>query len=482
MLDTPFRSAMALARDIKAQRITSRALLELFLARIDRHNPALNAVITQQREHARALADAADAALARDATLGPLHGVPITVKESYNIAGLPTTWGVVAMRNNIASSNALSVQRLIDAGAIVLGKTNVPEMLADFQSYNEIYGTTNNPWDLGRTPGGSSGGSAAALAAGFSALEMGSDIGGSIRNPAHFCGVFGHKPTWNLVPAHGHSLADVRVPTDIAAVGPLARSAGDLELAMRLIAAPDELDRAGVSYRLAPLSKPVGALRIAVWHTDPLCPSSADVAARVEAVASALAKAGAHVDANARPDFTAQETHNTMQNLLGAAMAARTPAADFADLVARADNLAPNDASPGAVTLRAQTMRVRDWAANNDARARLRWAWHAFFKDYDFLITPIMPTSAFPHDHRNFGARSINIDGKEFPYFTQLFWAGLAGLSYLPATIIPTGTDAKGLPIGVQIVGPAWGDLQTIQLAQHLERMGFAFAPPPEFA
>ena len=225
MQNTPFRSATDLAQDIKAGRLTSRALLDTYLSRVDRYNPGLNAIIVQQREQALARADAADAALARGEDWGPLHGLPMTVKESFDITGLPTTWGIPAMRNNTAQRNALCVQRLIDAGAIVFGKTNVPIELADFQTYNDIYGTTNNPWDVSRAPGGSSGGAAAALAAGLTALEMGSDIGGSIRNPAHFCGLFGHKPSWNLVPDRGHSLFDSRTPTDIAVVGPLARSA-----------------------------------------------------------------------------------------------------------------------------------------------------------------------------------------------------------------------------------------------------------------
>ncbi len=481
MHDMPFRSATTLVRDIRSGRIKSRQLLELYLARIDKYNPALNAVIVQQREHALARADQADAALAKGDDWGPLHGLPITVKESFDIAGLPTTWGIPAMRNNQAQRNALCVQRLIDAGAIVFGKTNVPIELGDFQAYNDIYGTTNNPWDISRTPGGSSGGSAAALAAGLTGLEMGSDIGGSIRNPAHFCGVFGHKPTWNLVPQRGHSLFDSRTPTDIAVVGPMARSASDLELALRLMAEPDELDQAGVSYQLVPLSKPVSALRVAVWHSDPVCPASADVQARVEAVAQALAREGAQVDAKARPALTGARSHSVFHKLLMAAISAGVQQPAFDALIARAGQLTDGDASDSATVVRAQTMRVRDWLHLNEARAKLRWAWHDFFKDHDFMITPIMPTSAFAHDHRSFGERTIDIDGQPHPYFSQSFWAGLAGIAMLPATIIPTGPDANGLPIGVQIIGPKWGDLKTIQLAQHLERLGFAFQAPGNF-
>ena len=478
MHNIPFQSATQLTHAIKAGQIQSRELLDTYLARVDQYNPAINAVIVQQRDIALARADAADAALSRGEVWGPLHGLPVTVKESFNITGLPTTWGIPAMRNNKAQRNAVCIQRLIDAGAIVFGKTNVPIELADFQTYNDIHGTTNNPWDLKCSPGGSSGGAAAALAAGLTGLEMGSDIGGSIRNPAHFCGVFGHKPSWNLVPVRGHSVFDSRTTTDIAVAGPLARSAVDLELALSLIAEPDELDAAGIRFELKPLGKPLSALRVAVWHNDAMCPASADVQARVEAVAQALARQGAHVDAKARPALTGARSHAVFHKLLMAAISATVQQPAFDALITRAAQLPDSDTGEAATVVRAQTMRVRDWLHLNEARAKLRWAWHDFFKDYDFMITPIMPTSAFAHDHRPFGERCIDVDGHLHPYFNQSFWAGLAGIAMLPATVIPTGPDSKGLPIGVQIIGPMFGDLKTIQLAQHLEKLGFAFQAP----
>jgi amidase len=481
MSDMPFRSAIDLVRNIKSLRISAREVLELYLSRVDQFNPAINAIVVQQREQARARADLADAALARGENWGPLHGLPMTVKESYNLKGLPTTWGIPAMLGNIAAADALTVQRLTAAGAIVFGKTNVPIDLGDFQSYNEIYGTTNNPWNHLRTPGGSSGGAAAALAAGLTGLEMGSDIGGSIRNPAHFCGVFGHKPSWDLVPSRGHSLGDTRTPVDIAVVGPMARSAGDLELAMRLVAGPDDTDTAGGSGTLLNLVKPVSSLRIGVWHTDPICPPSVDVQGRVEAVALALSKAGAFVDETVRPAFTAEHSYSVFRGLLRAAMTSRLPQPDFDKLMARAQALAPDDQSARAQMLRDQTISVHGWTSLNEARAKLRWAWHEFFQDFDFMITPIMPTSAFAHDHGNFGGRTVAVDGVAQPYFNQMFWAGLAGVALLPATVIPTGPDSQGLPIGVQIIGPMFGDLKTIQLAQFLERQGFAFQAPPAY-
>ena len=479
MLPLHFQSATQIARQIADGSLGAREALEHFLDRVDRLNPSINAVILQDRPAARARADAADAARASGQALGPLHGVPMTVKESYDLAGHPSTWGIPALRDNIAGADALAVQRLAAAGANVFGKTNVPIRLADFQSYNEVYGTTDNPWRQGRTPGGSSGGSAAALAAGLTGLEIGSDIGGSIRNPAHYCGVFGHKGSWDLMPMRGHALGGVLTPTDISVIGPLARSAQDLETAVRLMAPPDAMQARGFKLDLPGLDSPTSALRIAVWHDDAMCPVSAAVRGRVDAVAAALAGQGARVDDAARPGFSAEQSHHTYMALLHSAMSARVPDAEFSAMVAKADALAPADRSPAAMVLRAQTMRARDWQRLNEARTQIRWAWQRFFEQVDFVIAPIMSTTAFAHDHAPFGQRSIDVDGSAQPYFNQIFWAGLAGVAYLPATVIPGGCGPDGLPIGVQIIGPAHGDLRTIQLAQRLEAMGFAFTPPP---
>lgn len=476
-----FRGAAVLARDLREGRVGARELLEHFLERIDRHNARINAVIFQDREGARRRADAADAARERGQLLGPLHGLPMTIKESYHWVGSPTTWGIPALRENVSTEDALAVQRLAAAGANVFGKTNVPIRLADFQSYNDLYGTTGNPWDPTRTPGGSSGGSAATLAAGLSGFDIGSDIGGSIRNPAHYCGVFGHKPTWNLLPPRGHALGGVLSPTDIAVIGPLGRSADDLALGLQLMAGPDELESAALRVQLPALDKPTKALRIAVWASDPMCPTSAAVAARLDAVVAALAAEGATIDTRARPAFDALHSHQVFSGLLLSAMAARASDAEFEGWIAEARALDPKDDSERAWTLRFQTLRTRDWARLNEARTQLRWAWHRFFGEWDFVLTPMMPTTAFAHDHRPTGERRIAIDGTEHPYFAQTFWAGLAGVAYLPATVIPAGNAADGLPVGVQIIGPAYGDARTIALAQRLQALGFAFVPPPGF-
>src|SRR6266508_3448463 len=249
MVDLPFRPAKQLAALVRKRKVGCLELLDTYLARVEKYNSRLNAIIAMNLEAARRRARAADRALARKEVWGPLHGVPMTIKESYDVVGMPTTWGAPELKDNYPKRNALAVDRLLQAGVVLFGKTNVPLYLADWQSFNSIYGTTNNPWDLSRVPGGSSGGAAAALAAGLTGIEAGSDIGSSIRNPAHYCGVFGHKPTYGICPPRGHALPGRVAASDISVIGPLARSADDLALALAAMAGPDDIDGAG--YRLA---------------------------------------------------------------------------------------------------------------------------------------------------------------------------------------------------------------------------------------
>ena len=483
MSEITFLSATELAAKIRSREIGCEELLRHYLERVDRYNDGINAIVVDLREQALAAARAADRALAAGDEVGPLHGVPMTVKESYNLAGAPTTWGNPEWRDNVVEEDAESVKKLKAAGAVVFGKTNVPLLLADFQSYNDVYGTTNNPYNLKRGPGGSSGGSAAALAAGLVALETGSDIGGSIRNPAHFCGLFGHKPTWNLLWMRGHAPpGDMRSTPDISAIGPLARSAVDLEAAVMAMAGPDPISARGYRLDLPTLAgRSLKDLKVAVWSDDPLAPVEAEVRQRVERVAAAFRDGGTLVDFEARPDFSPDLSHRTYQNLLWATMAARMPEADYERLRQQAAALPADDDSPGARTVRAQVSSFKMWKQNDERRAHLRWKWHEFFNDYDLLLTPIMATAAFAHDHRSFGERTIQINGQQRPYFEQLFWAGLTCGVYLPSTVIPTGLNDEGLPIGVQIAGPEYGDLLTIGAAKLLEGAGFRFTPPPGY-
>ena len=480
MSETAFVSATELARRIRTKEVGCVELLNFYFDRVDRFNPALNALIVQMRDDALERAKAADAALARGERWGPLHGVPMTVKESYDVAGTPTTWGAPQLKGNIAAADALSITRLKDAGVVIFGKTNVPLMLSDFQSYNEVYGTTNNPWDVERGPGGSSGGSAAALAAGLTGIETGSDIGGSIRNPAHFCGVFGHKPTWNLLPPRGHAMPGILSPSDISVIGPLARSAEDLETAVRVMAGPDEIASRGMTLALPELAKAPGELKVAVWRDDVMAPVDAAVSASVDAVAKALEALGASVDYDARP-VESEHAHTVYQCLLQATMSARLPEDRYRAIQRQVNELPADDQSLAATIQRSQVARFRDWTENNEKRTHLRWRWHQFFKRFDIVLAPVMATPAFPHDHRPFGERTVTVNGKQVPYFDQVFWAGLASVAYLPATVVPAGPAESGLPVGVQIIGPEYADLATIGVAQLLEREGFGFKAPPGF-
>ena len=481
MPELAFETATNLARMVREKEISSVELLEYYFKRVDDFNERLNAVIWQIRDEALEAAKQADAQIAAGDTLGPLHGVPMTIKESYNVAGTPTTWGIPEFKDNIAAEDALSVERLRQAGAVIFGKTNVPLRLSDFQSYNEIYGTSNNPYDVTRVPGGSSGGSAASLAAGLTGIDSGSDIGGSIRNPAHFCGVFGHKPTWNLLPPLGHALPGVLAPSDLSVIGPLGRGAKDVEIATRIMAGPNQIESRGLKVDLPELEKNLGDLKVAVWRDDDMAPVDSSVSARVDQLAETLKSEGAEVNFDARPDFTGRHSHFTYQALLSATMACRVPEDVFQRNLANEAALDPEDDSLGAVITRSQVARFRDWSANNNERTRIRWLWHEFFKDYDIVLMPIMASSAFPHDHRPFYERTITVNGAPQEYFLQVFWAGIPTIAYLPSTIVPTGLDDSGLPIGVQIVGPEYGDLITTGVAGLLEQAGYTFTPPPGY-
>lgn len=472
-----FASATAMLRALRRREVGALELLEAQLARVEQWNGKLNAIVWSDVERARAAARALDAR--PPSAAAPLFGLPMTVKESFDLAGAPSTWGMPELRDNVARTDSVVVERLRAAGALVFGKTNVPFALGDIQSYNAIYGGTGNPWDPARTPGGSSGGSAAALASGMTALEVGSDIGGSIRYPAHYCGLFGHKPTYGLVPVRGHAPPGGLAEPDIAVVGPLARSAADLDLALDVLAKPDLL-HGGLRVEL-PRFRGTKHLRVALWPNDAVAPVSRTVEQRVRAVGEALGELGAQVDEKARPAFESAEARRVFGALLQGFLAATFPAPFYEALKQRAAALDPADRSDGAEILRAQTMSHRDWIGFHEARERLRWAWHRFFGDWDLVVMPIAATSAFPRDEGPMEARRIDVDGEAQGHYQQLFWAGIPGVAQLPATVVPTGLDAEGLPIGVQLVGPAYGDRTTIGAAAALEAAGFAFRPPPGF-
>ncbi len=475
MADLAFRSAKHLAAQIRKRKLGCVELLDHYIARIERLDPSLNAVVVRDFEAARRRAKALDR---MKAPVGPLHGVPMTVKESFDVAGLPTTWGVPAL-HRIPTLDALAVERLRHAGAVVLGKTNVPPMLEDWQASNPIHGTTSNPWDLARSPGGSSGGSAAALAAGLTGLELGSDIGGSIRQPAHACGVFGHKPSHALVPLYGHApVADGQGQVDIACIGPMARSAADLALALEILAGPDALD----SITAAPLPKgpksPKG-LRVAIWAEDEATRTDPEITRAVLAAGAALAKAGAVVSTTARPAIDQRQAFRTYLRLLGAVTLSRLPPEAEARMAAHVAGLKPEDQGADAELLRAFGMSHGDWLTLNDQRTRMRRLWGAFFREWDVLICPAFAVPAQKHmPGLEPWEKFAEIDGVREPWDELLFWPGVIGAMLLPATAAPIGRSAAGLPIGCQIVGPMHADRRTIAVAGMLEDLLGGFRAP----
>ncbi len=481
MID-PFATTIELAAAIRNRQASSLELTDLYIDRVERLDGDINAVVVHDFERAREAAKAADAALARGDQVGPLHGVPMTIKEAYDIEGLPTTWGIPEFRDNVATSDADSVRRLKAAGAVFFGKTNVPLNLGDFQSFNDIYGTTSNPWDLSRTPGGSSGGSAAALAAGLTGLEAGSDIGGSIRNPAHFCGIYGHKPTWGIVCDEGHALPGVVAPADIAVVGPMARSAEDLALCLEVVAGAGRTDRAGWQLNLPPAGKhDLRDFRVAILPNHDRAPVATEIADRVAQLGDRLARLGATVSDSAMPDIDIEASFEAYQSLLWGMMAAGLSEEEKEGLrQARAANLV-DDSIPGAL-VRFGVQEHGEWLLFNNRRFQLRRAWQAFFRDWDILLCPQMATDAFPHDHGEYLNRRIEVDNESQDYFQQVFWSGLVTVAHLPSTVFPTGPSRGGLPIGVQAVSGEFNDYQTIEFARLMAEQLGGFTPPPDFA
>ena len=481
--DPAYRTAGDLLNGLANRQLSSRELVDAAIARIEVLDGKINAVVVRDFDRARTAAADADAALARREHR-PLLGLPMTVKEQFGIAGLPTTWGDPKFKDWRAEVDALAVQRLKAAGAIIVGKTNVPLMLQDWQSYNEVYGTTNNPWDLGRSPGGSSGGSAAALAAGFVPLEFGSDIGGSLRAPAHFCGVFSHKPSLDLVPQRGSGppqTAAIPVRGDLAVIGPIARSAADLALELSVVAGPDELTE-GIGYKLAlppPRHERLADFRVLVIDAHPLCPTAASITTALNALADRLGRLGCKIVRQSPKLPNLEQTGRIYRQLLSAFFSADLPLEVRERVEAAAKVLASDDQSLAASGVRGLTMSHQDWIRASRLRGGLRAQWLALFQEVDVVLCPPMPTAAFPHDHSPRQSRQLDIDGKNVPYFDQSVWAGIAILNGLPATTAPIGRTEDGLPIGAQIIGHYLEDRTTIAFAGLVEREFGGFNPPP---
>jgi amidase len=456
MSDLCMLPAHELGRRLVDGELSSVELLEAVLARIEQHNPALNAVVSLDERKARKAAERADTALRRGEVRGPLTGVPLTLKDGWDVAGMRTTVGTT-MLDRVARTDSTVAARLKFSGAIVIGHTNVAPMLADYVSDNEVFGRTVNPWNPDRTPGGSSGGAAAAVAAGLTPLEVGSDLAGSVRLPAHFCGVYGLMATEHRIPANGFFAPPPSPIRILGTCGPIARDLADLEIALRVLSGPDGYDAA---VPVSPLGtrrrRKLSSLKVAVAPSLPGTPVAASLRAQVERVAAGLSDAGAKVSERL-PSFDWDAAGELFGQLLGAIVGAFDPTAEL-----------PDEHRTLAWYLRALSRR--------DA---ITGAWHEFFREVDVLIAPPAMTTAFPHPD----GRAVDLDGTPVDRGMQGGALVFANLGGLPSLVTPAGTDDDGLPIGVQLVGPAWSDLRLIDIGYELEQTGVlpGFTPPPGF-
>jgi amidase len=462
--------------------IGSRDLLERYLQHIAEINPGLNAVVTLDADDARAAADRADRHLATGRPLGAFHGLPMTVKDALETEGLRTTCGSADLRDHVPDRDADVVALLRAAGAVVIGKTNVPTLCQDIQTSNPVFGTTRNPYADGRTAGGSSGGPAAAVAAGLSPLEVGSDLAGSLRLPAAYCGVHALRTSRGgspIVPTRGHI---PRPPgwltsSDMIALGPIARSADDLDVLLQVIAAPSPADTPAWKLALpAPTRSGLDQYRIGIWADDPYCRVDAATRDLLGQVAVLVNKAGAAVDETTRPVAFA-DSDTLFQRLMYATSSATAPDEAFAAEVGAADGLA--DDAPGALYLKSRTMRHRDWARADEARQKLRARWAGYFTDHDVLITPAAPTAAVPDQTSvPIPQRHITVDGAKRPYFDQTSWLNLAGPIGLPSLVMPAGRTDDGLPLSIQVIGPYLSDRTVLAVGTLLARL-LPAAPRP---
>lgn len=465
--------------ELRARRIGAVELLEETLRRIASLNPALNAVVALDVEGARRAAQDSERRYAAGEAR-PLEGLPITVKDAYDVKGIVSTAGAPAYRERVPAEDAAAVARLRAAGAVILGKSNVPPFSGDFQTTNAIYGRTNNPFDLTRSPGGSSGGAAAAVASGLSSFELGSDLGGSIRWPAHACGLFGLKTSWGLVSTRGHvpPPPGATYESELSVAGPIARSAADLDLVLSVIAGPPDLE--GVRPRIDPPQHRVPkGLRVALWSHDPLVPTQREVSRGVERAAAALAADGAIIDEGARPDIAFADVFENFALMNHALLAAGLPPHVRDRIAAMGEGLPEGDRSHRALQARGARVDVATWQAIKAKRQATRQSLARFFERYDAILMPPAPTVAIPHDVRpDLHARTLDIDGEPRPYFDFLIWSALASFGQVPAAVAPAGRTSDGLPTGVQILCADGADRGAVAVAAMIEDRLGGFSPP----
>jgi amidase len=482
--DLDFASALDAAHAIRAGHVSSLELTNRMLTRIGQHNPRLNAIVTLTADSAIARARAADEARSRGDWWGPFHGVPITIKDTYEVDGVRTTAGTPSLKDHVSPRDAVVVARLKRAGAVILGKTNVPVAAADWQSYNPIFGQSNNPWDLARTPGGSTGGGAAALAAGLSFLEPGSDLGGSIRIPSHFCGLFGHKPTLDLVPMRGHIPPPPGIPagppSTLPVAGPLARSASDLRAAMEVLGGPDEAEARAYRWTLpAARNARLRDYRIGYVLDHPRCAVAPEVKEPLAAAVEALRKAGVTLEEGWPGGVNVEEQYDTYLFFL---MALYTPSPRDEQFDELRRLAAAQDGSYRARWARALTAPIKEFRAMDGRRRAARGIWRTYFRTHDAFLMPTAFVPAFPHDHSpNQFERLLATPAGPRPYLDMLFWISFASLAGLPATTAPVGLTRGGLPVGIQIVGPYLEDATPIDVAGRLTEVIGGFRPPPGF-
>jgi amidase len=483
----PFATATELLGALRARRVTASELSELYIRRIERYDGRLNAVVVRDFERARRQASGADQVPAgREA--GVLLGLPMTIKESFNVAGLPTTCGVPAWRDFVSQHDAPAVLRTRAAGAVLLGKTNVPPMLADWQSANPIHGRANNPWDLGRTPGGSSGGSAAAIAAGFCALEVGSDIGGSIRVPAAFCGVYGHRPSETLLPKSGQfPLPPLPNAVGVMGVqGPIARSAEDLELALSVLMGPEVGE--DVAWRVelpASRHRRLADFRVAVLPAIPWLPLDDEIGRALDDLGARLGRLGATVK-EVQPD--ALGDHRGHHELYRYLLESMTSARETPEGRRRAIDMWKRSIDEFAhAHLRGLEAAPGDFVVWGVQREKYRQAWRVFFRDWDVLLAPAINVLPYPHIERAWPRDdeslrlTLDVNGRAVPYGHGLVYPSLSTVAGQPATAFPVGLSRDGLPIGLQAVGPYLEDLTPLRFAALLAREIGGFRKPPGF-
>ena len=477
-----FNSAHEILEKIKQREVSSLEVLESFLAQVEKVNPKINAIVALDAERAKEKAIEADNKINLKSKLGPLHGLPMTIKDAFEVEGIVSTGGNPAWKDNIPKRNAEAVQRLVDAGAIIFGKTNVPFLSSDLQSFNKIYGTTNNPWDLERTPGGSSGGSAAALAAGMTPLELGSDIGGSIRVPAHFCGLYGHKPSYNIISEVGHMPpppGSILTGNGLSVAGPLARSPEDLEIALDVLVSAQEQDSQAWKVKLPKArTKKTKELKIAVWPDEPYAEADNEITNLIKETAEDLKHAGAKVETVDLP-ISFEEIDKIYSLLLNPLMLAGSPKETFETLAKLNESLDPNDVSELAKVARGSVLKHADWVLVNAMRQNMRQKWREFFNKFDVILCPTCITPAFKHNHNPVHERKLTINGKDDEYLRATLWAGPAVSAGLPSTNVPIGMSSNNLPISMQITGPYLEDKTCLEVAKVVRNIRGGFKIPP---